>query len=448
MSAIPSNVFEENYQAAFDGLEKLDISTSNGNFPSQSEYIIQVFLDCHKSEKDAQVEIALKCLKLLKQSCALGQTFQDEIIGKENLLETFKRILKDESVREDVRVSCLQLIANLCVQNPPNQEIILRELRGVLLECIESNSRFANASTMIVYNAFLSKVSASLDAQQLLEVLLVNIETARLAQQDPPEFVSIFLEYLMCKTAEILDGYERISFEKRIQFLRYLMEYIRTEDRRSTPVNRELFHHLMLDFNQKCDSVLKTNDSFLDQDQSEELFTLLMLLSDATCVHPYGQFLRLYKTLFLNMGYLLRQLHEIGKNENDNMFTPVNKIEEMLKVKQGTSEIKVEGDISFTLKSSLVKALANLLYQNKVNQNLARETGFIPVLLECTNLDARNPLMKEWTILAIRNLCEENIENQKLIASLSKVGDAENSLLSEYNAEGGTIRISSSSEKK
>lgn len=88
---------------------------------------------------------------------------------------------------------------------------------------------------------------------------------------------------------------------------------------------------------------------------------------------------------------MLRQLHELGKNENDNMFTPVQKIEEILKVKQGTSQIKIEEDISFSLKSSLVKALANLLYQNKANQDLARETGFIPVLLECTNLDARNP---------------------------------------------------------
>lgn len=52
-------------------------------------------------------------------------------------------------------------------------------------------------------------------------------------------------------------------------------------------------------------------------------------------------------------------------------------------------------------------------------------------------------VIKEWTILAIRNLCEDNLENQKFVASLSKVGDAENSLVTEYNAEGGTIRISS-----
>lgn len=82
------------------------------------------------------------------------------------------------------------------------------------------------------------------------------------------------------------------------------------------------------------------------------------------------------------------------------MFAPVQKIEEILKIKQGTSQIKVEEDISFSLKSSLVKALANLSYKNKTNQNLARETGFIPVLLECTNLDARNP--RKWAVVQFR----------------------------------------------
>lgn len=50
-------------------------------------------------------------------------------------------------------------------------------------------------------------------------------------------------------------------------------------------------------------------------------------------------------------------------------------------------------------------------------------------------------VIKEWSILAIRNLCDDNLENQKFVASLTKIGDAENSLLTEYNSAGGTIRI-------
>ena len=47
-----------------------------------------------------------------------------------------------------------------------------------------------------------------------------------------------------------------------------------------------------------------------------------------------------------------------------------------------------------------------------------REEGAIPLILACTNIDEANPFAKEWAILAIRNLCECNPENQALIAAL------------------------------
>lgn len=50
-------------------------------------------------------------------------------------------------------------------------------------------------------------------------------------------------------------------------------------------------------------------------------------------------------------------------------------------------------------------------------------------------------VIKEWSILAIRNLCENNIENQKFISSLNKIGDASNPILSDERNENGSIRI-------
>lgn len=49
--------------------------------------------------------------------------------------------------------------------------------------------------------------------------------------------------------------------------------------------------------------------------------------------------------------------------------------------------------------------------------------------------------MKEWSIVAIRNLCDGCLENQDFIKSLSKVGDASNDLLKELNLEMGSLRI-------
>lgn len=47
--------------------------------------------------------------------------------------------------------------------------------------------------------------------------------------------------------------------------------------------------------------------------------------------------------------------------------------------------------------------------------------------------------------MAIRNICEGNKENQAIVASLTKVGDADNSdILKEFNIEFGSMRIGES----
>lgn len=51
-------------------------------------------------------------------------------------------------------------------------------------------------------------------------------------------------------------------------------------------------------------------------------------------------------------------------------------------------------------------------------------------------------VIKEWSILAIRNLCENNPENQQIVRQMTKVGDAENSdILKELNLDMGSLRI-------
>lgn len=50
--------------------------------------------------------------------------------------------------------------------------------------------------------------------------------------------------------------------------------------------------------------------------------------------------------------------------------------------------------------------------------------------------------------MAIRNICEGNKENQAIVASLTKVGDADNSdILKEFNIEFGSMRIGETTGK-
>lgn len=49
--------------------------------------------------------------------------------------------------------------------------------------------------------------------------------------------------------------------------------------------------------------------------------------------------------------------------------------------------------------------------------------------------------MKEWSIVAIRNLCDGCLENQEFIKGLTKIGDASNDLVKELSLEMGSLRI-------
>lgn len=77
---------------------------------------------------------------------------------------------------------------------------------------------------------------------------------------------------------------------------------------------------------------------------------------------------------------------------------------------------------AFNFKGNLIRLLGNLSYQNTAVQDLIRESDAIAPILECCNLDARNPFIQQWSILAIRNMCEKNVSNQELIASLTYKG--------------------------
>lgn len=188
----------------------------------------------------------------------------------------------------------------------------------------------------------------------------------------------------------------------------------------------------------KSDCILKTVTTFVDSIDPQIVVAMLDIISTATSQEKYMKTLKDDRSLFLNLGCLLQALHKIGKN-NDSIFTPIQKLEAL--VPTSTENGDFEKEFSYSFKTKLVKSLANLSHKNKRNQELAREMEIMQSIFECTNADARNPLIKEWSILAIRNLCEGNLENQEMVGNLTKIGTAENPLLKEMGLESGMLRI-------
>ena len=65
-----------------------------------------------------------------------------------------------------------------------------------------------------------------------------------------------------------------------------------------------------------------------------------------------------------------------------------------------------------------LRVLANLFANSMKARDEIREIGAIPVILSLAHLDAKRPLLREWGILAIRNLCANNEKNQTYIENL------------------------------
>ena len=71
-----------------------------------------------------------------------------------------------------------------------------------------------------------------------------------------------------------------------------------------------------------------------------------------------------------------------------------------------------------TLRTAAMKVLCNLTYQNREMQDLVRTSDCIIHILDNMKIDKQNPTLREWALFTVRNICEDNEENQKAIADL------------------------------
>lgn len=69
-------------------------------------------------------------------------------------------------------------------------------------------------------------------------------------------------------------------------------------------------------------------------------------------------------------------------------------------------------------RSGIIRAVGNLSFRHERHQDLVRERGYLPLFLSHCNIDDANPLVREWALVALRNLCEGNEANQQFINAL------------------------------
>ena len=77
--------------------------------------------------------------------------------------------------------------------------------------------------------------------------------------------------------------------------------------------------------------------------------------------------------------------------------------------------------LQYMLKVRLLKILANLAYESRPCQDDLALLGLLPLLLSLTKIEDENPFMREWSVFALRNMLDNNPENQEFVQKVQPI---------------------------
>jgi hypothetical protein len=69
----------------------------------------------------------------------------------------------------------------------------------------------------------------------------------------------------------------------------------------------------------------------------------------------------------------------------------------------------------------VVRLLANACYRHRPSQDLVCAAGAVPLLLERFVHDDLNPFIREWAVVAVRNLCDAHAGCQAALAAIERL---------------------------
>eukprot|EP00301_Raphidiophrys_heterophryoidea_P027754 c9811_g1_i1.p1 GENE.c9811_g1_i1~~c9811_g1_i1.p1 ORF type:complete len:624 (+),score=143.69 c9811_g1_i1:42-1874(+) len=87
--------------------------------------------------------------------------------------------------------------------------------------------------------------------------------------------------------------------------------------------------------------------------------------------------------------------------------------------------------LTFGFLSDLTRLVANFTHQHRPAQNLVRDRGLLPLVLSLCRADDSNPMVREWAILATRNLLDNNGPNQEYVRGMVLKGSSDNAELAQ-----------------
>lgn len=341
-------------------------------------------------------------------------------------------------------ISCVTCLGNLVAANPETRRIVWPHFKSVLGDVLVFwDKEVAQASTMILHNCLLeAEVKEDLCKCLAGKEVLTQLLTLYEAETKYSCFVLLALELLVAAEGLLEETWGGLSEGQQCLCLEVVEAGLTHSSKPlSGPQGTPILKFLVGFFKTQADRILRTHADSPGPDSAQVLAKLVNFTCALAASDTWRHTLQQDRSLLVTSVALLQCMHEIGKM-GGNAFTPLDRFTDLDDEAQMS---QAEQHPAFGFKCDLIRLIASLVHLNSSNQDLVREMDGLLLILESSKFDARNPLIKEASIFALRNLLEGNLENQRCIGELRMEGVAENPGLAELGMqavqEGGKVKI-------
>ncbi|KAM7433059.1 Ataxin-10 [Porites harrisoni] len=363
----------------------------------------------------------------------------------------YQEIERGVDAVNDVLRSSLQLLGNAVVKNETTQGLVWKKcFPQFFLDVFSStNHSIGDCLCMIIYNCLNEQNRMQL-VRDHCGLKIISHIVHLCAEKTQLEWGYFILDYLICNGL-FPEMYQGIEFDPLARVIMLDLFQVKTTDALDEPSDRsqgqsvaDQFYASSLSYvaDQFENHAVNITERLQEMDTSSDDFfqvlivtRLLSLLSISTGLPSNITGLQDRTALLETCLGLLKETAQPGIKET---FSNVSS------VPQGVDSGRLSPSHGF--QRDLVRVIGNMCYQHTANQNKVRELEGIPLLLDRCNVDDHNPFICQWAIFAIRNILQNNKENQDIVSSMDPRGLADTSRLRQFGVEaveldGGRIKL-------
>ncbi|KAF8792099.1 Ataxin-10 like protein [Argiope bruennichi] len=405
---------------------------------------ILVKTDISEDELDFITEL----LRFLRNSCGGLCENLNFVLNNNELIsfskESLKCFIPKEQQKEIISLKIsIQLFGNALLSSEHSKPLVwsyfFREnIFGHLLQHKDMTIR--ECTLMVLFNSLTDENIECIFSTVEGHKILLSVTDTLLSS--PIDWGVLFIEHLLNREDFIDCCYATLPLKNRLLILDIMEERLKNiQDDHSFSIPGGLIGSLKNLFLQNITQICNMKDSDIEP---AETVSMLAILCSASICDAYVSILQNSKDLLQTTVETLKCIHLLGK-EGVNVFSSMQELKHQV-------DPQLSKDIAchplYGFKKNLIRLIGNVCCGCKENQDLVRRLDGIPLILDCCKFDAKNPYITQWCILAIRNLLENNLENQAVIAGISATGEiADTKLLNEMgiqiHSENGKIHLNS-----